>query len=643
MGHGGKAHPADPSAGWVEDEAVNALAPWLRSKRAEVVATYNSAGTPTALKDYAMELFRQLDRTNSGWVSLRDLLQWAGERCGAAGVKVPTDYLATQFCKAADGSGGLDFNGVLLLQHLGVLRLTFCSKCTNFIDAKVEDGYSCTSCYGKAGRGGVGHQIDLCVHCYDVGMGAAHLAQPAHSGHSFARMSEMRPLESVTCSVCAQSHALVPGYMQGYLGDCHVRPVEGDPNTWVCEMCALRPVGGDGLTYRWESNPCLFAPGGLFTDASLSPAGSGALPTARPAWEKMAASRIAPRCQTCEGMARDGSMPWGVDGVMGDAPPGSYAEQVRSLASAASAATRRVSVVMNGRGAAPLEHAHDNHRQSVCACCHELHDVSVPSTGAPMPGYLYGPGFTDHMKLLANGHYVCEWCAKYMCGRCGTAATDLSNPTIGKWSMFVDCRKGCERSDWGGWLSVRSKLRQLADSPLRPHCSTCGPAAAAGKLLDLSARRDALQEGRVVRTVRCHCCKESHDAAEVSAHMQGSVPAYLPMPDYTEHVKEMGDGTFLCEWCSKWMCHRCARPKWTDTRPEVGLWSERAYFCRGGCEALGPGAMTWDMSVVRGEANSNARPHCRACRERVVTGTLAERPHAHAQPSKAKHARRGVL
>lgn len=65
----------------------------------------------------------------------------------------------------------------------------------------------------------------------------------------------------------------------------------------------------------------------------------------------------------------------------------------------------------------------------------------------------------------------------------------------------------------------------------------------------------------------------------------------------------------------------------TSTLAQMGLWSERTYYCRVGCDEVGPGTMTWDITLVRALAHAMDRPHCRMCRERVITGTLTERPH----------------
>eukprot|EP00955_Chlamydomonas_euryale_P057810 356902-Chlamydomonas_euryale.AAC.2 len=89
----------------------------MQSKRRAGMVWLMARAEPAPVQDFAMELFRQLDRSRKGAVSVRDLLNWASERCNSSGHVVPTDYLVRQFRRAdIDLLGELDFEGVLLLQ-----------------------------------------------------------------------------------------------------------------------------------------------------------------------------------------------------------------------------------------------------------------------------------------------------------------------------------------------------------------------------------------------------------------------------------------------------------------------------------------------------------------------------------------------
>ena len=97
---------------------------------------------------------------------LDELLAWAAEKNPRQGSKVPDDFIIAQFTRVdLDGSGGLDFDECLLLQYLGCLNMLWCGCCGAFIDAAKEDGFTCTTCYGKFGpREKPGErQLDLCI------------------------------------------------------------------------------------------------------------------------------------------------------------------------------------------------------------------------------------------------------------------------------------------------------------------------------------------------------------------------------------------------------------------------------------------------------------------------------------------------
>eukprot|EP00955_Chlamydomonas_euryale_P106932 365735-Chlamydomonas_euryale.AAC.5 len=107
-----------------------------------------------------------------------------------------------------------------------------------------------------------------------------------------------------------------------------------------------------------------------------------------------------------------------------------------------------------------------------------------------------------------------------------------------------------------------------------------------------------------------------------SLYLVPTPPHYLPHPDPPPPL--VLPLTRLR--CTKWMCHKCGRAKWTDTRPEVALWSERGYYCRNGCTERNGGSNTWDEAQVRANAHDLDRAHCKACRERIITARLVQRP-----------------
>ncbi|KAG1662093.1 hypothetical protein FOA52_006900 [Chlamydomonas sp. UWO 241] len=297
--------------------------------------------------------------------------------------------------------------------------------------------------------------------------------------------------------------------------------------------------------------------------------------------------RKAPHCQACKEMMMEGSMPW---------PP--EPEPVAARVGHSDGAFSPNALVGSGGSCSSGATVGGLCKQAICACCNDVHDLTSAVDGRAVSGYLFGPGMPEHMQLQPNGLYICEWCAKYQCGRCGTHSVDTQQPRLANWSKFRNCKHSCEPLHFGGWGSVRSQLRQKANNMALAHCRACRLKIIMGTQLDLSARTSG--SGRVVQAVLCYCCKEVHEAAELGID---AIPGYLTMPDYEEHVKQLADGRHLCEWCTKWMCHKCGRAKWTDT-----------------------GNNTWDDAQIRANAHDLERAHCKTCREKVIMGRTLTRP-----------------
>eukprot|EP00955_Chlamydomonas_euryale_P042188 352230-Chlamydomonas_euryale.AAC.1 len=293
----------------------------------------------------------------------------------------------------------------VVTQYLGALNMVWCGGCGAFIDTDSEDGYTCTDCHGKFGKAGAGgRQHDLCVACFGSGRGEAHTAAEGAS-HQFVHMSDVSPPEAVTCVCCQREHSMVPGYMLGDEGDRHVRPVGDDPDAWVCELCALQSCKC-GSALRWRRSG--FMEGGLFHDLHMEcqqPGGCQSLAakqTPRGVFTAKSWARHAPHCKACRDMMLDGTMPWPAEPDETRPAGGAYTNGGAFPAAALAAAGGPHA----GAGTGGLC------RQAICCCCNDVHDLTSALDGRAVSGYLFGPGFPEHMKPLPNGLYLCEWCVR---------------------------------------------------------------------------------------------------------------------------------------------------------------------------------------------------------------------------------------
>ncbi len=158
----------------------------------------------------------------------------------------------------------------------------------------------------------------------------------------------------------------LPTY-QGAEGDMHVRPLPGNPDKWLCEICALRaPEGGKSLKWRTDAPKV----GSLF----CGPEGLGGVQLSsfamKQRWIASAQARLAPHCKGCMDSMAAGTMPWpkhspkepnGVEAKSGqDVKPVMETQHLSFISSSAPAMT---SITMG-----PV--------QKVCYCCQVMVSVS---------------------------------------------------------------------------------------------------------------------------------------------------------------------------------------------------------------------------------------------------------------------------